>query len=156
MTGRMNDNRHARRSAVRKTKAAVNPSHETPCSRILVILLAFVALTIQMLVVQSHIHIPQADGKVQSLSLITLAAGTVDAQHDHSAGAPGAKYPVNEEPSNCPLCQAFGHSGQFIASTAALVSLPYSITVNFIVFSETAPALFAVSHSWQGRAPPQG
>jgi hypothetical protein len=148
----MIDNRHAKRSAARKTTSAANPSCETPRSRILVILLAFVALTIQTLFIQSHIHIAQAPGKVQSVSLITLVAGTADT---HSAGAPRDKYPVNEDPSNCPLCQAFGHSGQFLASTAVLVSLPYSITVSFIVFSETVPALFAVSHSWQGRAPPQ-
>jgi hypothetical protein len=106
------------------------------------------------LVVQSHIHGPQAAGRGQSVSLITLIAGTADTGGDHSAGAPRDKYPVNEDPSNCTLCQAFGHSGHFVASTAVLVSLPYFITVCFIVFSESVPALFAVSHSWQGRAPP--
>jgi hypothetical protein len=79
----------------------------------------------------------------------------VDTEDDRSAGAPRDKYPVNEDPSNCPLCQAFGHAGDFVASAAVLVSLPHSIAVNFIVFSERVTALFAVSHSWQGRAPPQ-
>jgi hypothetical protein len=150
----MIDNRHAKRSAARKTACSASASHETPASRILIILLAFVALTIQALVVQSHIHSPQATGKVQNVSLITLVAGTSDATDEHSSGVVRDKYPVNEDPSNCPLCQEFGHSGQFVASSVVLISLLYSITVSFIVFSEKAPVLFAVSHNWHGRAPP--
>ncbi len=148
----MIDNRHAKRSAARKTAPAASASRETAYSRILLILLAFVALTIQVMVVQSHIHTPPSAAKVQSLSLITVAAGVGD---DHSAGAPRDKYPVNDDPSNCPLCQQFGHSGQFVASTTVLVSVPYFITVSFIVFCEALPVCLAVSHSWQGRAPPQ-
>jgi len=155
LQNRMNYNRHSRRSAARKTTSAVNASHQTRYSRVLVVLLAFVALIIQTLVVQTHIHIPQGAGKVQSVSLITVLASTVDTGNDHSSGAPRDKYPVNEDPWNCPLCQEFGHSGQFVASTAVLVSLPYSIAVSFIVFKEIIPTLFAVSHTWQGRAPPQ-
>ena len=153
----MSDNRHARRSgAASKITSVAKMSHKTPRLSILVILLAFVALAIQTLVIQSHVHSPQATGTAQSASLITLVPGTADTQAEHAAGAPRAKYPVNEDPSNCPLCQAFGHSGQFVASTAVLVSLPYFITVGFIVFSESIPALFAVRHTWQSRAPPQG
>jgi hypothetical protein len=152
----MIDNRHAKRNAARRTASALKTWRETPRPRILMILLAVVALTIQMLVIQSHVHAPQLVARAQSASLITLVGGTADTQADHAAGAPRAKYPVNEDPSNCPLCQAFGHSGQFVASTAVLVSLPYFIAVGFIVFSESIPALFAVRHSWQSRAPPQG
>jgi len=148
-------NRHAKRSAARKTASAEGASHETPCSRILVILLAFVALTIQTLVIQSHVHSPQAAGNVPSINLVTLAGSTTDATGDHSAGAPRDKIPVGEDPSNCPLCQAFGHLSQFVASAAVLFALPYFITVNPIVFSESDSTRFAVSHSWQGRAPPQ-
>jgi hypothetical protein len=151
----MIDNRHERRNAARKTIAPSAPS-EAPRSRILLILLALVALTIQTVVIQSHVHTPQTAVRVQSASLITLVAAKADTKADQVAGAPRAKYPVNEDPSNCPLCQAFGHSGQFVASTAVLVSLPYFIAVGFVVFSESIPALFAVRHSWQSRAPPQG
>jgi hypothetical protein len=151
----MIDNRHERRNAARKTTGA-NASHETPRSRILLILLALVALTIQTLVIQSHVHGPQAASRVQSANLITLGAGLADTKGDQATGARGDKYPVNDDPSNCPLCQAFGHSGQFVASTAILVSLPYFIAVSFVVFRESVPALFALRHSWQSRAPPQG
>ena len=148
-------NRHAKRSAARKTTSAANASHETPRSRILMILLAFVALTIQTLVVQSHIHIRQAASKVQSVSLITLAAGTADTGNDQSAGAPRDKYPINEDPSNCPLCQEIAHSGQFLQSAATLAAIPASVSIHFIIFNEALPSFFAVSHNWHSRAPPQ-
>jgi hypothetical protein len=152
----MIDNRHAKRSAASKTASALKTSRETSRPRILMILLAVATLTIQMLVIQSHVHAPQTVARAQSASLITHVGDTADTQVDHAAGSPTTKYPVNEDPSNCPLCQAFGHSGQFVASTAVLVSLPYFIAVGFIVFSESIPAPFAVRHSWQSRAPPQG
>jgi hypothetical protein len=114
---------------------------------------AFAALIVQVLVVQSHIHIPQATGKSQSINLITLVAGTAG---DHSGSTPRDKYPVNEDPWNCPICQELSYSGQFVASTAVLVSLPYFIAVRFIVFSEAIPSFFTVSHTWRSRAPPQG
>jgi hypothetical protein len=108
---------------------------------------------IQCFLVQAHIHGPQGAGAF-------IPAGTGLAlpgsdSHDGAANLPRGKFPGGDDPSNCRLCQEFGHSGQFVASAAALVSLPYSITVNFIVFKEVIPTLFAVSHSWQGRAPPQ-
>jgi hypothetical protein len=121
----------------------------------LVILLAFLALTIQALVVQSHIHIRQTAAKIQSVSLITLAAGAVETRDNHSVGAPRDRYPVSEDPSNCPLCQEFGHSGQFVAGAFVLISLPYYVTVDFIICNETLSTFLAVSHNWQGRAPPQ-
>lgn len=155
MIHRIITNGHAKRSAARNTASAANASPKILCSRILVILLAFLALTVQALVVQSHIHIPQAASKVQSDSLITFAGSTADTRAENSTNAPRDKYPLNQDPSNCPLCQEFGHSGQFLASTSVLFSLPYSVALNFNVVRETISPLFAVSHSWQGRAPPQ-
>jgi hypothetical protein len=149
----MISNRHSRRSA-RKDFRAVNALHPASRSRALVIVLALVALAIQIFVVQSHIHIPQAAGRLQSISLIDLVSGTQTGAHQ-GAGVPHDKYPVDEDPSNCPLCQELAHSGQFVQSVAALVALPVSVTVHFIVFNEVAPTLFAVSHSWRGRAPPE-
>jgi hypothetical protein len=151
----MLDNRHARRTAQYKFGVAAQAAHQLPLWRALSVFLAFMALIIQVLVVQSHIHISQPAGKVQSVSLMTLVAGLTGTGNDHSAGTPRDKYPINEDPWNCPICQEFGHSGQFVASAAVLVSLPYSVTISFIVFSETIPFFFAISHNWQGRAPPQ-
>ncbi|MEA2823577.1 MAG: hypothetical protein QOF03_59 [Alphaproteobacteria bacterium] len=128
-------------------------------SRILFLLLGLLALAIQILVVQTHIHIPQAAGLPQTVSVTTLAKTLVSGASvqaaDDKANAPRDRYPINEDPSNCPLCQEIAHSGQFVHSAAALAALPAFVSVHFIVFSEALPSLFAVSHSWRGRAPPR-
>jgi hypothetical protein len=123
-----------------------------PFTQSLIILLGFLAVFIQAFVVQTHIHIPP-----QSVSAAYETAKAVTAKITAHAAAPVAprdKYPINEDPSNCPLCQEFAHSGQFVHSVAVLASLPFSVTVSIIVFRDIAPRIFAVSHAWRGRAPP--
>jgi hypothetical protein len=121
--------------------------------------MAVVGLVIQILVVQTHIHIPQGAGRSASVSIVTVAQTLIARPAvevaDQQANAPRDKYPISEDPSNCPLCQEIAHSGQFVQSAAALAYVPVWISVHFIVFSEAVPSLFTVSHSWQGRAPPQ-
>jgi hypothetical protein len=125
----------------------------------LFIFLAVIALAVQILVVQTHIHIPQAVGRSASVSIMTVAkaliAGPAAATVDQSANLPRDKYPINEDPSNCPLCQEIAHSGQFVQSAAVLAHLPVWVSVHFIEFREALPSLFTVSHNWQSRAPPQ-
>ena len=125
----------------------------------LFIFLAVIALAVQILVVQTHIHIPQGVGRSASVSIMTVAkaliAGPAAATVDQSANLPRDKYPINEDPSNCPLCQEIAHSGQFVQSAAVLAHLPVWVSVHFIEFREALPSYFTVSHSWQGRAPPQ-
>ena len=127
--------------------------------RALFVLLAVVAMAIQILVVQAHIHIPQVAGRSASVSITTVAqtllAGPTAEAADQQANLPRDKYPINEDPSNCPLCQEIAHSGQFVQSAAVLAHVPMWVSVHFIVFSDVLPSLFVVSHSWQGRAPPQ-
>jgi hypothetical protein len=122
------------------------------------LLLGLFAVAIQSFVVQTHIHIPQY-GRAQTVSLFTLVAAAIANSPalaaDRNATAPRDKYPINEDPSNCPLCQEFAHSGQFVASAAALVALPVTATVHFIPWAEAAVPSFAITHIWQGRAPPQ-
>jgi hypothetical protein len=146
----MTENRHTRRSRMR-AHAAVAVARKVAPLQVLLVLLGFLALAVQSFVVQTHIHIPQGAGKAQSVSLITLAA---DAVVHAAPAAPTDKYPINEDPSNCPLCQEIVHSGQFVQSAAILATLPFSVTVHFIVFDEALPSFFAVSHLWHGRAPP--
>jgi hypothetical protein len=151
-------NRHNRRNAVREPAQAMIV-RQPPLPRMLCVLLAVVALMIQILVVQTHIHIPQTAGRLQTVSITTLAQALVSGAAvqiaDDTATAPRDKYPINEDPSNCPLCQEIAHSGQFVHSVAALAAVPAFVSVHFIVFSEALPSLFAVSHSWRGRAPPR-
>ena len=155
----MIENRQARRS-LRSERARAVSRLRPSAPHLLTILIAFLALTIQNLVVQTHIHIPQMGGRVQTVSLMTLAAAALS-DKPHAAGdvcmesTPHDKYPINEDPSNCPLCQEIAYSGQFVHSGAVLDALPSFVTVSFIVFDEAVPSLFSVSHIWQGRAPPK-
>ena len=145
----MAENRELRRSyrSARPRAAALRPP---TFLQSLFILVALTALTLQVLVVQTHIHIPEAQAR-----FATLAVGLVD--NDEAAiPAPGQrdKSPVTGDQTNCPLCQGFAHSGQFVHSTSVLATIPFPVTVSFIVFREIAPVVFAASHTWRGRAPP--
>jgi hypothetical protein len=120
----------------------------------------FLALMLQSFVIQTHIHIPQSTGKAQTVSLITLAAAAF-AEKAHAAGdvcvgmeAPRDKYPIGEDPSNCPLCQEVTNSGAYLHNAAALSLLPPSANAHLIVFEEPGLCAFRTSHIWQGRAPP--
>ena len=112
---------------------------------------------LQSFVVQTHIHVQQPAFRTQAVSLITLAASSiVDSESCVGrAGLPVDNYPVNRDPANCPLCKELTHSGQYVSSASVLATLPFPVTVNFIVFREIAPSLFAASHNWRGRAPPR-
>ena len=120
-------------------------------------LLALLAVALQSFVVQTHIHIGQGSGGIQTMSIATAArhiAAVDPVAAASQAATPRDKYPINEDPSNCPLCQEFAHSGPFVQSTAVLIALAPCVTVAFILFSEALPSFFAVSHNWRGRAPP--
>jgi hypothetical protein len=151
-------NRYSRRRIARERSHPVGAG-QTPHARICFLLLALLALTIQILVIQTHIHIPQSAGQPQTVSVTTLAKTLVSGASvqttDDRASTPRDRYPINEDPTNCPLCQEIAHSGQFVHSVAALAALPAFISVHLIVFSQALPSLFAVSHTWRGRAPPR-
>ena len=72
----MIESRHNRRKTVRACARAVIV-RQPPLPRVLFILLAVVALMIQILVVQTHIHIPQTAGRLQTVSITTLAQALV-------------------------------------------------------------------------------
>jgi hypothetical protein len=153
----MLENRHCRRRIAReglRAHMATPPS----ASRVFFVLLALLALTIQTLVVQSHIHIRTLDRRI-SANVITLAhdvAPKVAVQHATiKAPSPRDRYPIREDPANCPLCQEVAHSGQFVQSSVILAILPFAVTVSLIVFDEALPSFLTVSHIWQGRAPPK-
>jgi hypothetical protein len=103
-------------------------------------LLAVVAILIQSLVVQTHFHRPP----VHSPQL----AGEIGANASHD--------PIkrDDDSSNCALCQAFTHAGQFLHSAAVLARAPVWFSAHVIDFKDPLSVRFALSHSWQGRAPP--
>ena len=151
----MTANRHEKRQLARE-RARVAVVRAPSVMRVAMGLLALLAVALQSFVVQTHIHMGQGSG-IQTISIITAA------KHIGAFSAPAAapndatprdKYPITEDPSNCPLCQEIAHSGQFLHSAAALAAIPASVSVHFIIFSEALPSFFAVSHSWHSRAPP--
>ena len=148
--GDVTENRHIKRSLAPRPRALLK-RRAVSRLRFMVAVLALLALAVQSFVVQTHIHIPQVGGKAQTVSLITVAASVV---HDQAPTAPRDKYPITEDPSNCPLCQELTHSGQFVQSAAAVAILPPYVNIHFIDFDEALPSFIAVSHVWHGRAPP--
>ena len=106
--------------------------------RLVVVYAAILAFAFQSYVIQTHIHFaPTA----------ALASDGQSGHHD--------KYPANDDPANCPICQEILHSGQFITPAAQFL-LPPALAVSTIAIVDRAlPHIFAPSHSWRGRAPPQ-
>jgi hypothetical protein len=123
-----------------------------PRSRIVVMVLALVALTIQLLAVQSHVHRPQAADHILGDSPSAHFAGT---GNDHASRAPHHRYPDDQDPSKCPFCQQLGHSGQLLANSLVVLSFRCVVRVYSVAYNESARALGAVRHAWQSRAPPK-
>jgi hypothetical protein len=151
----MSENRHIRRRIRwERTRSRAVIAIRFPA--VLVVLIGLLAVTIQSFVVQTHIHVPQMSARAQPagfLTLIATSAGTADLSTTKTS-APADQYPINRDPANCPLCKLLTHSGQYVSSVSVLATLPFPVTVNFIVFREIAPSRFAASHNWRGRAPP--
>ncbi len=111
----------------------------------------------QSFIVQTHIHAgavqvdfsdgTQASAQKSSVPVSAIAPTADDTSHD--------KTPSKHNPADCEFCRELARSGQFIASTAAVVSLPFFATSHFIGFAAAAPYLAAIAHGWQSRAPPQ-
>src|SRR6266446_4555011 len=137
----MRENRHIRRG--KKARTIPRIAHKSSL-RFVVLMLGLIALAVQIFVIQTHIHIPQTAGKAQTVSLVTLAAvavaDKVGISFDTAPAAPRDKYPITEDPTNCPLCQEVAHSGQFMHSAAILTALPFAVTVHFIDFDEALPS----------------
>jgi hypothetical protein len=119
------------------------------------VMAALIAVAIQSLVVQTHIHHRMA----QFAPLPGIAAPASDvvpidgATADIPGNGPHDPFPGDDP--NCALCQAVAHSGAFLHSAAILAHVPAWVSVHVIVFDAVLPSLLAVSHSWQSRAPPQ-
>jgi ABC-type Fe3+-siderophore transport system permease subunit len=153
--GEMAENRHVRRRiGWERKRFTTNMRIRIP--RLLVVFLSFLALALQGLVLQTHVHIPHASVQTKPTgfnTVIAASAGLSDVSLGHT-DSPGGQYPTSRDSANCPLCKELTHSGQYVASTSVLAKLPFSVTANVIVFREIAPSLFAASHNWRGRAPP--
>jgi hypothetical protein len=109
--------------------------------RLALVYLALAAFALQTYVVQTHIHFAPAEA--------ARLAGDANAANGHHD-----KFPANDDPANCPICQEILHSGQFVTPAAQFL-LPPSMAVSTIaVVDQALPHIFAPSHGWRGRAPP--
>jgi hypothetical protein len=100
-------------------------------------LLALMAFLFQGYLVQTHIHVAgETAGFAQ--------------------GAPGHRHaPLGDDRSTCPICQQIAGHGQFL-TPAQIVHVAPSATVPTVPHAERSlPFILALSHGWQGRAPPR-
>ena len=81
-----------------------------------------------------------------------LFPDSLASQPNHSPGHD--KYPLNDDPARCPVCQQIAHAGQFVAP-AWLTPFLLALAISTIEIANVAlPHFNAVSHSWRGRGPP--
>jgi hypothetical protein len=112
-------------------------------------LFVFLAFSFQSYVTQTHIHF-------QGEAAVNIFASSE--KFSSAATAPGKqnpdKYPPADDPANCPICQEVMHSGAFVMPDFIALLLP-SQPISIIPIVIALPtSIQAVSHRWQGRAPP--
>ena len=122
----------AKASALRSRTAALTGW------RLVLVYAAILAFAFQSYVIQTHIHF----------------APTTALASDHQSGHHD-KVPANDDPANCPICQEILHSGQFITPAAQFLLLPAFAVSTITIVDRALPHIFAPSHNWRGRAPPQ-
>jgi hypothetical protein len=121
-------------------------------SRWLMPILGLLAMVIQILVVQPHIHAPRTQ-----LVQWDQAGGVVSSPDspDVSGGRPSDKFPINDDPSNCPLCQVITLASHYVSAAVILIITPTESGTAFAI-EVASPVLSSThSHSWRGRAPPK-
>jgi hypothetical protein len=136
--------RHIRRLNSRHAgrKPAICAQRSNP----LLLWIALLALAIQIFVIQTHIHGTTFAAARDSVS----ASGTMPAALPNHPD----RFPVGDDPSNCPLCQEFAHFSQFTHSVSIHSAPLLSSTVILPVLYESRSVFAAATHSWYGRAPP--
>ena len=118
--------------------------------RRVVLALALLSFALQSFITQTHIHFASVQAFGLSSDNFTPAAKIVDGKN-----TPEKKVPSNDDPANCPICQAAMHSGQFITPSAIGFALPSETIAIVPLAIAVLTASEVVSHGWQGRAPPR-
>ena len=101
---------------------------------------------LQSYVTQTHIHGAFVSSDVAKISK-QVGGKTPSEPHD--------KYPANDDPANCPICQEILHAGQYVAPGAIVFALPAETVAIIPVSLDTPPIVKAIWQGWRGRAPPQ-
>ena len=103
--------------------------------RLLITLFALFAFSAQTYIGQVHIH---------------LAANAWAAQKH----VPD-KFPANDDPTNCPICQEVLHSGQFVTPVGATLLPPSTVASIIRIVVDIPVVARTFSHAWRSRAPPK-
>ena len=117
-----------------------------PAWRLAVLLFTFLAFAAQSYVTQTHIHFTSnvfADGFSVKADVKVTGKTT-----------PRKNLPSNDDPANCPICQAVAHSGQFVTPSAIGFALPTEALAFIPLAIAAGAACETISHNWQSRAPP--
>ena len=142
----MTDNRHLRRLNSRFSRRE-RSDHRT--FNPVVLIAALLALTIQLFVVQTHIHGDGAWPGISSAQGLSADGASTGRVHHPD------KFPIKDDPSNCPLCQEFAHSVGYLHSVQIAI-LPPSGSIGELSFAfEFSEPREHISHPWFGRAPPR-
>src|SRR6266436_3636981 len=109
----MIENRYSRRSIAHcrtRVRSTIRATH----SHTVFVLIALLALAVQALLVQPHIHLQtlQRTYIQNGIALTKNTASAIEVQSSEPfAPPPRDGYPINADPANCPLCQELSHSG---------------------------------------------
>jgi hypothetical protein len=117
------------------------------------LLFALTAFALQGYVTQTHIHF--APGSFGAMLSDTGKIVPVAQSAEKDGTLPRDKWPANDDPANCPICQEMIHSGAFVTPTVAALALPTEVFSVIAIVIDVPQFTSAVSHSWRGRGPPR-
>jgi hypothetical protein len=132
---------------------ALHRAVKIPAWRSLLIYFFVVAFAFQNCLTQSHIHpvqSPVGPGAVVDTGSKVVTGKAVLV----AASGKQDKYPANDDPTNCPMCQALALFGHFVAASTTAVHAPTNVGLASITPHLPASILSAASHSWRSRGPP--
>lgn len=112
--------------------------------------LTLVAFSLQSFMTQTHIHFAPALERALAASNSALpgAHDAIASKKNHD------RYPANQDPANCPICQEMLYAGHYV-TPAAIAALAPAWAISIIATVELVPLFVSArSHSWRGRAPP--
>jgi len=109
-----------------------------PAWRQFLLALTVLALVVQGYATQTHMHGQFPDN----------VASTADHAPGHN------KYPLNDDPARCPVCQQISHAGQFVAPAWLLPFLLVLAISKIEIATFAVPRFEAVSYNWRSRGPP--
>lgn len=115
-------------------------------------MLMLVAFALQSFVTQTHIHI---DGHAVTAGFATADESPASAMTGAVAHKDHGKYPPADDSQTCPICQEMLYAGHYVMPAAVPLVLPVLPVSIVRIVTVEAIQLAALSHNWQGRAPPR-